>query len=143
MFDWRKQAERIKSQNPFVELADVKELNHEDQKFLLGNHNKGIRWYFYLENGVAVLNNFRNLFLGILGIYIALKLTNPIWMIIMLLPCIIILSIIGWYSVHHLNKVKEWLSMRFSTSYGIRAFNFNEEQVKLLKEIKELLANKK
>jgi len=139
MIDWRQQAQEVKAKIPFAELIDPVELNEEDKKYLQGKENRAIRWYFYLENGLNILNDFRNLFLGILAIYIALHLTNPLYMVLMFLPCLILLSIIGWYSVHRLNKMKEWLSMRFSTHYGLKNYNFQEQQVKLLLEIKQLL----
>lgn len=120
-------------------LIPKEELTSEDEKYLTGKHNKAIRIYFYLERGLEILNAFRNLFLGILAIYIALKLTNVLWMIAMFIPCIIILVGVGWYNVHKLSKLKEWLGMRFSTHYGIRSFNYQQRQCELLEEIKEKL----
>lgn len=111
----------------------------EDDKYLQGSHNKIIRCYYYIERGLDILNIFRNLFLGIVAIFIALKLTNVLWIGLMTIPSVIILGIVGYYNVHKLSKMKEWLSMRFSTHYGLRAFNYQEEQVKILEEIRDLL----
>jgi len=137
--NWKENAEKLHKDHPVLELQDPVRLSEEDKQFLQGAHNGGIRYYYYLENGLAILNEFRNLFLGILAIYIALKLTNPLLMVAMFIPCLLILTIVGWYNVHKLTKVKEWLGMRFSTYYGIKNFNYQENQVLLLKEIKELL----
>ncbi len=109
----------------------------DDHRYMKGIHNTGIRWYYYLENGLNILNAFRNLFLGIFAIYITFKLTNIFWFPIIFLGSCIILIIVGWYNVHKLAKMKEWLGMRFSTHYGIRSFDYQrgtyEELVRLNK----------
>ncbi len=114
-------------------------LSEEDRRYLNGTQNKLIRFYFYTERGLDILNIFRNLFLGILAIFVALKLTNVFWIAAMIVPSIMILVVVGYYNVHKLSKMKEWLGMRFSTHYGLRAFNYQEDQVKVLKEIRDLL----
>lgn len=143
MIDWKKNAEQLAKDNPIFELEDPRRLSEEDKQFLHGAHNGGIRYYYYLEHGLNILNEFRNLFLGILAIYIALKLTNPLLMVAMFVPCLLVLTIVGYYNVHKLNKVKEWLGMRYSTYYGIKNFNFQQGQYQMLKEIKELLEHTK
>lgn len=115
------------------------EVAEYDSKYLPGLKNRFARYYFYLNRGLDILNQFRNLFLGILGIYIALHLTNPALLAIMGVPALLILTVAGYYSVHHMSKITEWLTIRFSSHYAIKTFNYTEEQVKLLKEIKELL----
>lgn len=104
--------------------------------------NNLIKLYFYLNNGVAILNNFRNLFLGIFALYFTLKLTSPILLVVMFLVAIPILVVCGYYNVHHISKLSEQLSVKFGTFYGIKQFELTEEQVKLLKEIKKLLSKK-
>lgn len=117
-------------------LAPLHMENSEyDKKYLPGFWNRTIRYYYYLEQGLNILNEFRNLFLGILGIYIALHLTNIVWMVIMFIPSIMVLTVAGYYSVHRISKVREWLNIRFGTHYGVTAFNFQREQNELLKEI--------
>lgn len=110
-----------------------------DAKYLSGAWNKVIRYYYYLEQGLNILNEFRNLFLGILGLYIALHLTNLMWMIIMVVPSLLFLTIAGFYSVHKVSKVREWLTIRFGTHYGLTTFNYQKRQYELLQEILEEL----
>lgn len=43
-----------------------------------------------------------------------------------------VLAVIGYYSVHHVNKVMDWLGIRFGSYYSIYGF-------KLLEEIRDLL----
>jgi len=112
----------------------------EDEKpYLLGAKNRMIRYYFYLSNGLAILNEFRNLFLGIVAIYLTLKLTNPFWMVAMTLPSIIILTMTGYFTVHYVSKIKEWLGVKFGSHYGIKSFNYSKGTYELLEEIKVLL----
>ncbi len=113
-----------------------------DEKYLPGTFNRVIRYYFYLENGLTVLNEFRNLFLGIIGIYIALKLDNVWWMIGMAGVSVIILTVVGYYTVHKISKIREWLNIRFSTHYGLKSFNYSKGQYETLEQIRELLKEK-
>lgn len=124
---------------PPEKIIPAEVLNAEDQRFLYGTHNKAIRFYYYIEKGLEILNAFRNLFLGLLALYVALKLTNVIWILVMFIPSVFILGIVGRYNVHKLSKMKEWLNLRFSTHYGIKSFNYTEEQNQLLKDIRDLL----
>jgi len=112
-------------------------------KYLQGKENWFIRMYFYLNSGVGILNNFRNLFLGIFALYFTLKLTNPVWLVVMLIVCVPILILMGHYNVHKVNKISEWLSTKFSTHYGIKTFELTQKQVKLLEEISNKLNVKK
>lgn len=123
----------------FFESIPKEQMKEEDKKYLLGKENWLIRMYSYLNAGVGILNNFRNLFLGIFALYIILKLDNYFWLVAMAVPSVIILTLIGRYNTHTLSKVLEWLGMRFSTHYGIKTFDFNEKQTELLQQIKDLL----
>lgn len=115
------------------------EVAQYDSQYLPGTHNHAIRYYFYLTKGLEVLNLFRNLFLGILAIYIALKWDNVLLLPALLIPSLVVLTIAGYYAVHHMSKVTEWLNMRFGTHYGINSYNLSQEQNHLLKEIRDLL----
>ncbi len=111
----------------------------DDDTYLKGTENWFIRAYFYLSNGLAILNEFRNLFLGIVAIYIALHMTNVWWMIIMFVPSVVILTLIGYYVVHKVSKMREWFGTRFSSHFGMKSFNYQEASYELLKEINENL----
>jgi len=119
------------------------ELFKDDPKYLEGKENWLIRMYFYCSNGLGILNEFRNLFLGILGLYIALKLDNYFIAIGLFVVCVIILTIVGYYTIHKVSKVREWLGMRFGTHFGIKTFNYNQGTYEMLVEIRNLLKEKK
>ncbi len=114
----------------------------ERQEYMGGTKNTLIRLYYYLENGLNILNEFRNLFLGVIAIYIALHLTNVLWMVLMFIPCLIILTIVGYYAVHSVARVKEWLNLRFATHFGIRTFDYTQATYEILKEVLEELKKK-
>lgn len=126
-----------------LKLTINMDIEQYDTQYLPGIHNRIMRYYFYLNQGVNVLNQFRNLFLGIFAAYFALKLDNPWLLIAMFLPSLLILIGVGYYATHYLSKVQEWLSIRFSTHYARRQFDFTRQQYELLVEIRDLLKHEK
>ncbi len=116
-----------------------KDTSEFDERYLKGFENKGIRYFYYLNQGLNILNQFRNLFLGIIALYIALKLENVTWLIIMFLPALLILTVVGYYTVHKMNTVNEWIGIRFSTHFAKRQFDYTQKQMELLEEIRDLL----
>ncbi len=113
-----------------------------DDKYLPGIFNRAMRYWFYLNRGVDVLNTFRNLLLGIFAAYFALKLENPWWLVAMFVPSTIALLVFGYMQTHYISKVTEWLGMRFGSHYGLRNYNLQEENVRLLTEIRDALKNR-
>lgn len=91
--------------------------------------------YFYINSGLTIMNNFRNLGLGIFALYFALKLSNPLWLVGMVLIALPILALTGFYNVHVMAKVIEWLSIKFSTHYQKENFDNVGKTVELLKKI--------
>lgn len=117
----------------------MNEIFKDDEKYLNGTENWFIRAYFYCSNGLTILNEFRNLFLAIFAVYIALKITNY-WLIGgMFIVSLVVLTIMGYYVVHKVSKVREWLGTRFGSHFGMKTFNYAEENNKLLIEIRDLL----
>ncbi len=115
----------------------------EDEKeYLSGPVNRAIRYYYYLENGLTIVNDFRNLILAILGVYIVLKLSNPLWLAGMFLVSTILLTVAGYYYIHKFAKVKEWVSVRFSSHFAIRSYDYQKRICELLEEIKKLKKDK-
>lgn len=110
-----------------------------DHVYMPGAENRLIRYYFYLNAGLNILNQFRNLFLGIFAAYFTLKLTNYYLIPLFFLVAVIALTITGYYVVHRVNKVSEWLNTRFSTHFGIKTFDIQQETLKTLQEINSKL----
>lgn len=101
--------------------------NPHDHEYWTGVKNRTIRHWFYVNRGMDWVNQFRNLVICIVAIYIALKLKNPIWLIGMLTISLPILGVIGFIQVHYIGKVLDWLNVRFSTHYSLETFKIQEE----------------
>jgi len=104
--------------------------------------DKVIKLYFYVNNGNGILNNFRNLFLGVFALYFALKLTSPVLLVLMFVVAIPVLFISGYFNVHYISKKSEELSIKHGTHYTIKQFELIEEQTKLLRQINKKLSRK-
>lgn len=111
----------------------------DDEKYLNGPMNWIIRYYYYLSNGLVELNGFRNLFLGILTVYITFKLDSYWYAVIIFIISIAILTWVGYYMTHKVSKVRDWLTVRFSSYFGMKSINYTEESFKLLQEIRDNL----
>lgn len=97
--------------------------------------DKVIRIYFYIQKGVSIVNEFKNLLMLIFGVYFALKLSSWWWLVLMFGGSMPILFLMGWVMVHRMSKVMEWLSIKHGTHYAIKQFAMQEEMLKQLKEI--------
>lgn len=120
---------------------DIEKLFNDDSKYLQGTENWLIRAYFYCSNGLMVLNEFRNLFLGVVAIYLTLKITNLYLIAGIIVTSIIVLTLVGYYMVHKVAKTKEWLGIRFGSHFGMKTFNYTEESYKLLENINRILVD--
>ncbi len=119
-------------------LNELVDLSEEDKKYLNGWHNWLQRMYFYLNSGLNILNQFRNLGFLVAALWVALKLDGVHGILIAAAVVVIsslLLVFVGRYNVHHLSRSGEWLSIRFSTIFGIRTFNNTERQTELLEQI--------
>lgn len=115
----------------------MNEIMSDKKKYWDGTHNKIIRHYFYLMKGVALFNDLRYLILAVFGLYIVLKLSNPVWLVLMFCVSLPILIFFGWLSVHKLAKVMEWLTIEFSTYWARYQFDLQERSVKALENIEK------
>jgi len=101
-----------------------------------------IKLYFYVTSGQAFVDRFRYLIMGVFALYVMLKLTNPVYLVVMLLAAVPVLFVLGWYEIHKISKVRERLSVKYGTHYTLKSFELQEESVKLLQEIKDTLTQK-
>lgn len=99
----------------------------KDHEYWNGPKNKTIRYWFYINRGMDWVNQFRNLVICIVALYIALKLKNPIWLAAMLGISMPLLGMIGYIQVHYIGKVLDWLNVRFSTHYSLETFKLQQE----------------
>jgi hypothetical protein len=120
---------------------DIESVNGEEQlnKYFAGLKNKSIRYYFYMQRGLGLLNEMRYLIMAIFGVYLTFKMSNPMIMVIMFIVSIPILCILGYISVIHMGKVMDYLQIKFSTVWGKYGYELQEEIIKQLKDIKDKL----
>lgn len=109
----------------------------EDLKKLYwdGTQNKIIRYYYYSQRGLDLFNAFRYVFMLIFAIYLALKLQNPLWLVVMFAVSLPLLIGLGWLAVHKVSKVVDWLSIEFATHWGRYTYTLQEDQNGLLRRI--------
>ena len=100
-----------------------------------GSKNKAIRWYFYSQRGLALFNEFRYLLMLIFGLYVLLKIQNPVWLVVMFLGCVPILVVCGWFQVNHMAKVINWLDVKYGSHWTLKSMEWQERSVKALEEI--------
>lgn len=117
-------------------------MNQDDPKkheYWTGWQNKLIRYFYYLNRGVDIFNQFKYLFALIFGVYFTFKLKNPVIILMMTGISLPILIVLGYFQTHRIGRVNDWLSVKFSTFYGKYNFDLLEG---ILKELKKLNGEK-
>ena len=111
--------------------------NHDENRkqYWDGKKNKIIRLYFYTQRGLLLFNEFRYVFMLIFGLYVVLKLSNPIWFLIMFAIIIPVLIVAGWMQVHHMARVINWLDVEFASFWTRYGYELQERQNKILNQI--------
>lgn len=112
-----------------------------EKEMLGGAKNKVVRWYFYAQRGLAIINEFRYIFMGVFGIYYFTKMDNPLMLALMFMIAIPILVGIGWLAVHHMSVVLEFLGVRYTTAFGRYSFELQERIVKAVEEMANIIKN--
>lgn len=112
---------------------------NNEQKYWDGRKNFVARLWYYLLQGLDLVNSFKYLGAFILGVYAILKLTNPWIMVGIFLASLPILLLAGYVKAQHINKVVDWLTVELGTHWGRYTYELSEKNIKLLEEIlKEL-----
>jgi len=83
-----------------------------------GVKNRLVRYYFYVQRGLALLNEARYLVMAILAVYYALKLTNPWILVAMFAVSVPVLVIFGYVAVHHMGKTLDFLNVEHATHWS-------------------------
>lgn len=120
----------------------IKFISDNEKEMLSGGKNKAVRWYFYAQNGLNILNEFRYLVMCIMGAYYLLKIDNPMVMVIMFAISLPVLIIIGWFAVHYMSVVLEFLGIRYTTACGKYSFELQERKTEACEKLVNLLKEK-
>ena len=120
-------------------MEDLGSENLRD-KYWKGWKNSLCRYWFYVRQGNGVVNEFRNLFLIILGTCWTFKqdfpiLRDPLFLAFVFLVSFVGLFVVGYFFTHKVNRVIDWLSIEFSTHWGRYSYTLQEDQNRLLREI--------
>ena len=119
---------------------DISEIRNEyDKAYDKGLLNHGIRAWFYLQRGLGMINEFKYLVAGILGIYFTLKLDSIPLLIVVFLGSIPLLIFVGFFQTHKMAKALEWTGMMFSSYFARHNVDLQEQQVLFTGEQKKLL----
>lgn len=98
-----------------------------------------VKYYFYIQQGLAFFNEFRYLCMGIFATYFALKLDNIWFMPVMFFIAVPILTFFGWLSVNHVKGIIDFFNVKKATVYGKYGYELNEKQLVALETIVKLL----
>ena len=108
-----------------------------EKEYRKGLKNRLVRYYFYIQQGLGLINEFRYLLMAILGAYYALKLSNPLIIPIMFFLSCLVLIFLGWLYVHHMKKIMEYITIEYATHWGRYQFELFEKIIQLLEDIKK------
>ncbi len=89
--------------------------------------NHGVRGWYYLQRGLALVNEFKYLVAGILALYYTLELGNVWYLIIIFAVSIPLLTFVGWFYTFKMAKALEWTNMIFSSYFGRYQIDLNEK----------------
>lgn len=122
-------------------MSDFEPIDHEKSRiaYWTGRKNRIVRYWTYLERGFDLINKGRYFILAIFGVYIALKLINPLWLVLMFIVGIPVMILIGRYYLHRVVKVQEWVNVTFGSVLGFNQYNIEVRQMELLEKQVELL----
>ena len=108
-------------------------------KYWDGGLNHSIRFYFYIQRGLALLNEFRYLVMIVMATYALLRLENPWLMPIMFFASLPVLLVFGHISVHTMSKVMDFLGVQFGTYQSKRSLELQEQTLEALNKLNERL----
>ena len=107
----------------------------ETDNYRQGHHFS--KAYFYIQRGLEFVNDFKYLVAGVLAFYYVLKLNNFVWFFAMLLASIPILIVLGWFKIHKMAKVLDWLGIEYGTYWGRYQFTLQEKIIEELQKLNE------
>ena len=102
-------------------------------RYFNGWKNQLIRIYYYLDEGLSLLNQFKYLVAGIIALAVVLEIEQSIeWMIIMFAVSLPILIVAGYIWTRRVKKTIEWFSVEHTTHFSKHNINLQEDQLELL-----------
>ena len=118
------------------------EINENSEKrFMDGWINRVIRWYFFVKEGVnqaTALKTLAYVLIGISGVLALNDAQSNYWLIVIIgIVSIPIFGVLGWMWVIRGKKSEEYYQTKYTSPYGQYTVELQEEQMKLLREIRD------
>lgn len=100
-----------------------------------GRHNLLIRWWVYLIHGLEMVNQFKYVLAAIISGYVILKITDPVWMVIVGIAVVPPLIVVGRWQLQKAAKVEQYVTMEYGNVLKWSDYNVKVETFKKLEEI--------
>ena len=107
------------------------------RRYLDGRKNAIVKIYFYIERGLAMVNEFKYVIAGILALYFALELDNIILIPIIFLIVVPVLWLIGYIWITYAVKSMEWINIEYATFWTRYNYALQEKQLENLESLTE------
>ena len=109
-------------------------------QFYKGTRNRLVRVYWYLDQGLDLLNKFKYLLGGIIALAALLRIEDSVrWMLTVFLIAVPILTLMGYFWVRCGVRVIEYLNLKLATHFGQYSMRLNENILQTLQEIRDKL----
>ena len=118
-------------------IFDVNE--NSEKRYMRGWINFIIRLYYFLQEGLNQVNQWKYIIMGILGFAFLIKITSYIVIGLMFAGAVPILMLIGYLWVTRGKKSTEYYQTRDTTIFGRYGVEIQERQIQLLEDIKTKL----
>jgi len=109
--------------------------------YWVGKQNLAIRWWVYLLRGLNMLNEFKYVLAAIISGYVILKITEPIWMVIVGVSVVPPLIILGRWQLQRASKVEQYISTELGNVLKWKDYEVKVETLNKLNEILEEIKN--
>lgn len=116
-------------------------VNDNEKEMLHGRKNAFIRYYFYMRKGLELINEMRYVFMAVFGVYYLTKMDNPVLLVLMFAVAIPTLVLLGWFAVHHMAVVLEFLGIRYTTAWGKYSYELQERIASACEKIADINKN--
>lgn len=121
-------------------MNSIFEVNENSEKrYVDGTINKIIRLYYYLQEGLGQVNQWKYIIMGILGFAFLIKVTSYVIIGLMFVAATPILILIGFLWVTRGRKSTDYYAMKYTSVFGRYGVEMQEKQLEQQAEIIELL----
>jgi hypothetical protein len=119
------------------------EVNENSEKrYYQGWINMVIRLYYYLQEGLNQVNQWKYILAGVLAFAYLVKIESYVIIGLIFLALVPIFVLIGYLWIVRGKKSTEYFTTKYTSPFGMYGFQLQERQTKLLEEISKKLDKK-